>query len=347
MAFVMDERVGRAAIDYAAANARARGKKTLDVGFHGGGEQTLAFELLVALTAYAREVATRNGLGLRATLGTNGCFSEARAEWLAGNFSEVCISFDGPPRIQDYARPLRNGGPSSPLVRRTVRVFDRAKLLYSFQATVTRDTVGEMPAIVRYFARHTHPFMVKFEPVSDCGRFYGRGDQIPPGGEFARSFNEAYEVARRLRVDLAFSGIRLWGAGHSCFCGAFCEPFAVTPDARVSACYEAYSADAPYADRFLFGCYDADRGTFSFDMAKLKALRQRNVYGLQPCARCFCKYSCAGDCPTRNFRASKTTDLRIVGARCEAIREITRYRLARYVDTQERKPAIPCVGGDL
>jgi len=231
------------------------------------------------------------------------------------------------------------------MVRRSLRIFEDGGLPYAIQSTVTRDTVDDMSTIVRHFARHIRPTMVKFEPVSDCGRFQGKPDQIPDGKEFARSFGQADAVAREKGLKLAFSGLRLWGEGVSHFCGAFGEPFAVTPDGRVSACYEAYSEEAPFAEQFLFGRYDEEASRFTFDLNKLERLRRRNVYTLDPCRKCFCKYSCGGDCATRNFRATRSTDLGVVGARCDAIREISRHRLERYLD-QSTPPAASERPGD-
>jgi uncharacterized protein len=335
---VMSEQVGRAALDYVAANCKQRGLKKLEVGFHGGGEPTMAWKELTALAIYAKEVALRNELELRLGLATNGCFSEAKARWIASHFANVNISLDGPPRIQDAMRPRKGGGRSSSIISNALRVFDECKTPYAFQSTITRETAREMPAIVGYVARHTRPQMLKFEPVSDCGRFCGQGDQIPCGQEFAQFFNQAYEVGRSLRLPVAFSGVRLLGGKLSCFCGAFAEPFAVTPEGFVSACYEAFSCASSYADMFLFGRWDDSSNRFSIDHDKLERLRSRSVYNLEPCSRCFCKYSCAGDCPTRNFRYFHREDLFTVGARCDAIREITRYQLSEMINGAHAQP---------
>ena len=218
------------------------------------------------------------------------------------------------------------------MIRSVLRVFEECKTPYSFQATITRDTVRQMPAIVRYVARHTRPRILKFEPVADSGRFSGQAGQIPCGHEFAQFFNEAYEVGQSLRLPVAFSGVRLLGAQLSSFCGAFIEPFAVTPEGYVSACYEAFSCASSYADMFLFGRWEESSGRFIIDYDKLEQLRRRNVYNLEPCSRCFCKYSCAGDCATRNFRHAGGRNLFAVGARCDAIREITCYQLSKRIN---------------
>jgi len=335
----MPEEMGRAAIDYVAANCVKRRQTILSVGLHGGGEPTMAWELLVSLTRYAKQVARRHGLKPNLGMSTNAVFSEAKALWITRNLNYVSVSFDGPPRIQDQQRPLKNGRPSSAHVMRVLQTFDREKFPYSFQATITARVVSQMPAIVRYWAKRTHPQFVKFEPVSDCGRFLGNRKEIPNGLEFARSFNTAFDLAQQLGLRLTFSGIRLWDAAVGYFCGAFAEPFAVTPDGHVSACYEAYSAQTPYASVFLFGRWNPAKRSFGFDLKKLERLRRRNVYTLKPCRWCFCKYSCGGDCVTRNFRLADKPDLRLVGARCEAIREITKCRLAKYLDAASRTKA--------
>lgn len=335
---VMKEKIGRAALDYLAANCKRTGKRNMTVGFHGGGEPTMAWEELVALTTYAKEVSAKYELKLGLGLATNGCFSESKARWIAAHFPHANISLDGPPRIQDAMRPRKDGGRSWPMIRRVLKVFDECKTLYSLQATVTHNTVRDMPGIVRYVARYTHPRALKFEPVSDSGRYSGRAEEKPLAMEFARWFNRAREEGERLGLAVTFSGLRLPGPPVSTFCGAFAEPFGVTPEGYVTACFEAFCGTATDTDLYLFGRWDESIGTFVIDNEKLERLRQRHVYNLEPCLRCFCKYSCAGDCATRNSRSFGNRDLFQIGARCEAIREITRQSLSEIPTRATRSP---------
>ncbi len=327
----LKEHVGRAAIDYVARNCREFGEKNLNVGFHGGGEPTVAWRVLQTLTAYAKEAATNNGLKLSTGISTNGCFNLSRARWLAENLSFVSLSIDGFPKLQNSQRPFPTGAPSSPLVEAVTDFFDEVGFPYSIQSTITAETVREMPNAVLYFARRMHPRFLKFEPVSDAGRYATRRSLIPDMREFAEWYDRAYEVAEQEGIKLSFSGIRLWGASVSYFCGAFIEPFTITPDGYVTACYEVCSKTKPFNEVFIIGRYDDKMGDFVIDMDRLARLRMRNVDNLEPCKNCFCKYSCGGDCATRNFRISGSEELGLVGARCEAIREITRFRLRNYV----------------
>lgn len=337
----MPEETGRAAIDFAARNCVARKEKQLAVGFHGGGEPTLAWRQLQAFVEHARGVAQSNGLALNTGISTNGCFGAVHARWIMENLSFVSVSADGPPALQDAQRPRRGGTRSSAAVRRTLALFDEAGYPYSIQSTFTNESVQLMPAVVRYYARCAKPRFLKFEPVSAAGRCAGRPDMVPGMRDFARHFNEAYEIACDAGINLIFSGIRLWGGAVSSFCGAFLEPFSVTPDGYVTACYEVCSGGSEYDNIFLIGRYDAARRDFEIDMERLARLRRRNIHRLEPCGNCFCKYSCGGDCATRNFRAEGRADLELVGARCEAIREITRYRLHKYLEQAAATAAVP------
>ncbi len=332
---VMSEQVGRAAIDYAAANCKRLGQPHLHVAYHGGGEPTMAWEELVALTTYAEEVAARNQLKLNLGLATNGCVSERKAHWIAAHFPSVNLSLDGPPRIQNAQRPLQGGGASWPLLRRTLRILDQSKVGCYVQATVTRETVQDMPAIVRFVARHTRARQVKFEPVADCGRFAGQPDRVPSATDFARYLLAAYLEGNKLKIPVAFSGLRFDGTPRSLFCGAFGEPFSVTPEGYVTACFEAFCGASRLANLYVFGRWDA-AGGFIIEHDKLERLRQRNVYNLAPCLHCFCKYSCAGDCASRNARFFDERDLLRVGARCQTVREVG-YRFLSHFARQTPK----------
>jgi len=330
---VMPLKTGMAAIDYIAENCKARGQGELEIGFHGGGEPTMAWKELQSLIGYAKSIAKEKGLELRSGIATNGCLSAEKAQWVADNLAYVNISLDGPPRIQDRHRPMKNGKRSSKVIRRTMQILEAAGTPYGIQATVTKDTVHEMPAIVRYFSRYAKPNIVKFEPVCACGRYFGHERNIPLDKQFAHFFNEAYEVGVKLGLRVSFSAVRGFEHGISVFCGAFAEPFVVTPDGNVSACYEAYSTEAPYADMFFFGRFDVGTQKFVLDLKKLEKLRRRNVYTLRRCRNCFCKYTCAGDCATRAFRRAGRVDLTLAGARCEAIRAITQHRLKSILES--------------
>ena len=329
--------IGRAAIATTAANCKKRGVKTLSLGFHGGGEPTEAWDELVAFVEYAQSVCREQDLKLETSVATNGCLTDEKADWIAQHVTNVNISLDGPPDIQKRNRPMRGGGDSTELILSFLRRLDCGGVPYGIQTTVTTDVVDRMPEILCYLATHTKAKMFKFEPACICGRFVGHDKEVPDSAAFAWAFNQAFDEAWRWDAHVSFAGVRPFAGVLTTFCGAFCEPFAVTPEGKVSACFEVFDTDSPYADTFLIGAYDPASGSFRIDETKLTRLRARNVTNMSHCRDCFCKYMCAGDCATRAFRFHGGTDLMKTGGRCETIRMIAKHQLGHYVNQQSQK----------
>jgi len=242
--------VGRAAIDFAANNCVARQAPALSLAFHGGGEPTQAWRECVALVGHAETAARQQGLRLEVGLATNGNMSAERAAWVARHATHVNVSMDGPPDVQDRQRPTRAGAGSSKALLRFLRALDNTGVSYGIQATVTAATVGRLTEIVRYVALNTKAKILKFEPACRCGRFADRACDIPAAGDFVEAFNAAFDEGWRLGIGVAFSGVRILAGAVSTFCGAFGEPFCVTPDGDVSACFEVFAADSPYLAGF-------------------------------------------------------------------------------------------------
>lgn len=327
--------LARAAVDYLAGNCLQARSPVLRLGFHGGGEPTAAWSLLVQIVDYARKVAGRHDLRVAFAMSTGAVLSGAQAQWLASQDFNLTVSLDGPPEVQDRNRPLKDGSPSYPRVRETLDTLAREGGHYAIQSTVVGDHVARMPEIASWVAENTAAAALKFEPVSLVGSFANEEELIPEPGAFAQHFNRATVVAEEHGLALRFSGVRVGHPPISHFCGAFCSPFSMTPDGRISACFEVYEVDSPLAALFLIGHYRETDGQFVISPERLATLRRRNVFELPACQKCFCKYSCGGDCATRNLRRRSVNGLTdeslyITGARCEMIREITRFQLERY-----------------
>lgn len=326
--------IGKDAIALAADNCRKRGLPVLSLGFHGGGEPTEAWDELVKLVEFARETCRTMNLKLELGVATNGCLSDEKADWLVGNASSINVSLDGPPDIQQKNRPMRDGNDSTGRILRFLGKLERAGVHYGLQATVTSEAIHRMPEIVHFVAANTRSTLLKFEPACTCGRFTGHDAEVPGQEDFARGFNKAFDEGVRLGIRVIFSGVRPHAGVQTTFCGAFCEPFAVTPEGRVSACFEVYDTRSPYAETFLIGHYNGENRSFVIDPEKMERLRARTVFNMPACQHCFCKYMCAGDCATRSFRFHGRHDLHAAGGRCETIRNIARHQLGYLVSQQ-------------
>lgn len=318
----------RAAIRLVARNAKRAGR-TLQIGFHGGGEPTQHATALKCAVAYAKEIAFREGLkSAQFYIATNGVMSPDQREFVATEFSTINLSFDGPRNIQETARPTSSGESSYDAVMAFVHALHRHQRPFSIRSTITADNVRQMSRLVAFFDQATGCRLLHFEPAFSGGRCGRTSDDLPEWEVFAREFIQAWEEARKRRIDLRFSASRLEQPTF-CFCGCANDPFTVTPDGYVTACYEVCDRDSPDADQYFFGRYSPDG--FRFDFQKLAQLRQLTVHHKPLCARCFAKWICAGDCPVKSPRpygqAGGQSD------RCKMIQQVLRSLLERAVET--------------
>jgi uncharacterized protein len=75
--------IGRAVVETIGENALRQKTGSIEIGFHGGGEPTLNWDVLVGVIDCAEELSKREKLELRTTICTNGVMIEDRMKWLA------------------------------------------------------------------------------------------------------------------------------------------------------------------------------------------------------------------------------------------------------------------------
>jgi uncharacterized protein len=309
-------------IDYVAANAVARGLGHIDVAFHGGGEPTVNWEVLVGATDHAREVCARNGLSWTASLATNGLLQARQVDWIVGNLNGLTVSFDGLPEVHDANRCLPDGGPSSGRVIETMRRLDVLRFPYGVRATLTAEHVGLLPESVSFMYTQCRPRMVQVEPVYRMGR--GAHAETAETEAFIDAFRKARQRARGLGGDLAFSAVRA-GSLTDHFCSATQDSFCLSADGNVTSCYEVFSEEHEWAHKFFIG-WPAEGGGYRFDMQRVEALRAQSVRNRAYCRDCFARWSCGGDCYHKSLVAHGDGPFQGAG-RCHIIRELTKDAL--------------------
>jgi uncharacterized protein len=322
----MQPETARRAIDFVAANAVAAHASSFEVSYHGAGEPTQHWALLESSYLYAKRVAEAKGLGLRASLTTNGVLDAGRRAWIAAHLDSATVSFDGLPEVQDAGRPRASGDPSSAVVLATLRAFDAAGFRYSIRMTATAESVPRLPQSVAFVCRRFRPRAIQIEPVYRMGR---GSDAV--SAETA-AFLDAYRAARATSTKAArllrFSGARA-GTLTNRFCGVAHDNFCVSPAGNVSACHEVADERQPFAGSFFYGRpSDADAG-YEFDESVYTALRAQTVDRRAYCRDCFAKWNCAGDCYHKSLHAS-TAEFAGAG-RCEISRELTKDQLVENI----------------
>jgi len=330
----------KAAIDLVAGNARLAGRDAFAVAFHGGGEPTLAWDLLVECVAYAEDLAQQSGLKVHVYAASNGLLSGPQRAFIAKHFAGLNISFDGPEDIHDRQRPRVDGSGSFAGVLETVRHFESLGFPYGVRATVTSDSAKHLPRLVSFFrARCPSLRQLHVEPVWCCGRCRTSGDRPPEDSEFAHYFAEAWSLGQAAGLRLVYSGARLDVITNR-FCAAAGDGFSVTPAGAVTSCFEVIDAEDPRAALFHYGRFELSAERFVFDEEKIAKLRSLTVDHLDHCRDCFCKWHCAGDCLAKALHG-KAGGQHKGSVRCQLNRALTAADLKRVVVKAQQRDDCP------
>ncbi len=315
-------------------HARAQAADRIGLSFHGGGEPTVVFPLLRAVSEAARADATRAGLGLELSLGTNGVMPRAAAEWLAAHLTSATVSLDGPAWLHDRQRPGRDGGGSHQVVLGTLACFDTRGFKYGLRATIAADGVDRMPEIVAHLCASSQARWIKLEPLFAQGRAARHGMEPPDPRRFVAGFWEARELAAAEGRQLVYSGLRL-DVTTDRFCAAAGRSFCLTPDHHLTTCYEVTDERDPRAELFFFGRYNPEQRSFDVDPARLERLGQLTLLEAEDCRRCFARWHCAGDCPAKTAGVPPPDPAGPPRRtfRCEITRELTRRELLERLRT--------------
>ncbi len=319
--------IAQSAIDFVIENARAVGRKDFIVGFHGGGEPTVNWQLVQQATLYAQQRARDFGLEVKIHCATNGVLSAAQRKFVVSHFTGVNISFDGPASIQDRQRPLANGKRSFAQVMRTLKYFREARFPFGIRVTLTAQEGHRLSEIVGFIHEQCPQLdQLHVEPVWLCGRCRMSGESPPAEKDFIAYFAEAYKLARQLGFSLFYSGARLDALTNK-FCAAPGEGFSVTPDGIITSCFEVTDPADARAELYHYGHYEPERKAFAIDHDRVARLRRLRVENLGHCQDCFCKWHCAGDCLAKALPGLHPDD-HVGSPRCNLNREITRIQLA-------------------
>jgi uncharacterized protein len=291
----------RAAIDLIADNAKKKGTAQFSIGFHGNGEPFTAFEVVQECCEYAQHIAELHDMTCPISTATNGVMSEDRLDYLVAWISDVNVSSDILPDIQNQQRPTAQGGASFDSVDHTLRRLDVAGVQYGIRATITSASVTRMREMAA-FVKENYPNcnMLHMEPVFEVGRALKTGQSAPESKLFTREYLKAQAELDGSGVRLVYSGARADGL-YASFCSVCRNGFTVTAEGNVTSCYEVCTYQDPRAQRYLYGKYDEAAGRFVFDLQKMEALSQLTVSNLAFCENCFCKWHCAGDCAAKTL----------------------------------------------
>ncbi len=248
-------------------------------------------------------------------------------DYLAENMTSVMVSIDGPAAVQDRLRPRADGGPSSAAVERTLARLSAATARWAPGSRVRHEAIDHALETVRHLVDTYRSGTIHLEPLFACGRSLGNGLRPPSAERFVEVFRACREYASAHDVEVSYSGAHQASLACS-FCQASRPSFNITTEGDVTACYEITGRDDPRAETFIYGSHDPARRSFVFDEARVAALRRLTVNDAPRCARCFAKYHCAGDCPSK--RLYPGADDAVI-ARCAINRRLTLDQLEEVI----------------
>jgi len=310
-------------------NAVRQQVSTIEVNYHGGGEPSANWRTMTGSLAFARIEGSRAGIGVRASAATNGVLNDAQRDWMIDQLAGVSLSFDGLPEVHDTHRPTVRGGGSSAIVMETMRRFDDAGFSYGVRVTVTADQIPLLAKSVAFILTRFNPLRVQVEPAFALGRW-----KDAPSAEttaFIDAYREAQSVAHSLGREIEYSAARL-GTLSNHFCGVTQDTFALATGGQVSACYEVFAPENPFAETFFYGEPESAGKGYRFNLPVLDVLRSQSVEHREFCQGCFAKWTCSGDCYHKALNAAPGEPF--AGSdRCHITRELTKDQiLARIRD---------------
>jgi uncharacterized protein len=269
-----------------------------------GGEPLLDFPLLRDVTLYGERRAREEEKAITFEVTTNGTRLEPEViEFLNAHAIAVGVSFDGPPEVQDAARPLAGGSSyalAAPKIRALLASRAGTELRTHASVVVTRREL-DLVRLVRHLEELGFT-KILLTPATDLdGKSHGiREEDLPRA--FAAIDALAVEYERRVRAGEAVAetwfprlvGRILSGERKTQFCSGGRDYLGVAADGKVALCYRFFEDE-----RYSMGSVQSglERGVTERILAA--PLDERTV-----CSRCWARHYCGGGCHHDNQTSS-------------------------------------------
>ena len=295
---LMSFEVGKKALDFLIANSGNR--INLEVDFFGG-EPLMNWNVVKQLVEYGRSQEKEHNKKFRFTLTTNGVLlNDEIMEFCNREMSNVVLSLDGRPEVNDRMRPFRNGKGSYELIVPKFQKFakSRGEKDYFVRGTFTRNNLDFGNDVLHYadlgfeklsmepvVAAPEEPYSIREEDLPQIMDEYDR---------LAKEFVKRQKEGRGFKffhfmLDLSQGPCvakRLSG------CGSGTEYLAVTPWGDLYPCHQFVGNE-----EFLMG--NVDEGIKRTDL--VKTFGNCNVYSKEKCKNCFARFYCSGGCAANSF----------------------------------------------
>ncbi len=286
-----------AASEFVALACRSSGQPFV-MGFHGGNEPLTTPDLARECIGICRKSAQKYGLRFFTYCTTNGVIPRETAEWAAGVFTGIRLSWDGPPDIHDRYRKDKNGMPTSAAVRNSAGIFfhDAASASKCIvRTTITGYSVKRMQEIAEYFQSEG---VREFEiyPVFTCRREAMTCGFIPDPLEFLQNYFQARQWASRHRMKMRYTGTR-FSHRHGRHCPVLQDNLTITSDGYCTPCFMMDRCDMQENGIPMIGRYNEVTNRLDMDWPALAGMIRLMTAEHPKCRECFNRFHCSKGCP--------------------------------------------------
>ena len=312
---LMTEEVGRKALDFLVANSGMR--RNLEVDFFGG-EPTMNWDVVKALVRYGRELEQTHDKKFRFTLTTNGVLlNDEIMDFCNREMSNVVMSIDGRPEVNDRMRPFRNGKGSYELIVPKFQKFadSRQQTNYYVRGTFTHNNLDFSQDVLHMADLGFKQISIEPVVASPEDDYAIRPEDLP---QLFREYDSlAAEMVKRNKEGRGFNFFHFMIdlEGGPCVakrlsgCGSGTEYLAVTPWGDLYPCHQFVGNE-----KFRMGnVWDG------IERTDLQAeFKDCNVYSKEACQNCFARYYCSGGCAANSYNFHHTiNDIYEVGCELE------------------------------
>lgn len=283
--------------------ARLLGKEKssrLEIYFTGGGEPTYDWDLFTNLVLAIEDKASDNQVPIQLGITTNGVLSEERADFLAGHFHRIMVSYDGLPEIQNRNRKSPHVTDTSVCVERFIKRLCENYAPLTIRTTVWIEDFARMRDMSDFlFGCFGCNFTWSILPVSPMGRamhMYSSINRMANDNKY--DFLSAYlDVVQYSSTKWPRSKIetQFFSASPShVYCGSLAHIAQcawLTSNGDIVTCIEA--------DAFPTVIGHVNDGRVFYNATCIDPLLKKTQQMFDSCKECFAYPFCKGGCPAK------------------------------------------------
>lgn len=273
----------------------------LSISITGGGEPTYDFCFFKETVNIIRSMCQDNEMKCRLSLTTNGVLDDTKREFIANNFDEVMISYDGTSDIQDRNRKLANGNSIDNIVQRSLEYFSAYNDLLTIRTTLWPDDFTKMKLMAdNLLSRFGNLHEWSLLPVIIAGRALdtvNNTDNVKTNyDEYLECYLELINYVKLQYPDVYINTPLLNELSVTSFCGLYdVECYWLLPNKTITQC-----TDSIGDEKVIIGEIQNDAIEFytQYSDPCVKMLKQKYV----ECRDCIAFPFCRGGCPLKWMR---------------------------------------------